>query len=59
MMLTDEELVMACRNGDESAWEAITLKYQALLFSIPQGWSKPRSGLGRASGSFHYAFQKT
>lgn len=42
MTLTDEELVMACRGGDESAWEAITLKYQSLLFSIPR-----RAGLSR------------
>ncbi len=42
MTLTDEELVLACRNGDESAWEAITLRYQALLFSIPR-----RAGLNR------------
>ncbi len=38
----DEELVKAARDGDESAWEAITLKYQNLLFSIPR-----RAGLGR------------
>lgn len=37
----DEELVAACRKGDESAWEAITLKYQNLLYSIPR-----RAGLG-------------
>jgi len=42
MKRTDEELVMACRKGDESAWEAIILKYQNLLFSIPR-----RAGLGR------------
>jgi RNA polymerase sigma factor (sigma-70 family) len=42
MLRKDEELVQACRNGDESAWEAITLKYQNLLFSIPR-----RAGLGK------------
>jgi RNA polymerase sigma factor (sigma-70 family) len=42
MKRTDEELVKACRQGDESAWEAITYKYQNLLFSIPR-----RAGLGR------------
>lgn len=38
----DEELVKACREGDESAWEAVTLKYQNLLYSIPR-----RAGLGK------------
>jgi len=36
MHRTDEELVKACREGDESAWEAITYRYQKLLFSIPR-----------------------
>ncbi len=38
---TDEELVAACRRGDEAAWEMIVLKYQKMLFSIPR-----RAGLG-------------
>ncbi len=38
---TDEELVAACRRGDESAWEMIVLKYQNMLFSIPR-----HAGLG-------------
>ena len=38
---TDEELVAACRRGDETAWETIVLKYQKMLFSIPR-----RAGLG-------------
>ncbi len=42
MNRTDEELVIACRGGDESAWEAITYKFQNLLFSIPR-----RAGLGK------------
>ncbi len=42
MKRSDEELVKACRSGDESAWEAITYKYQNLLYSIPR-----RAGLGR------------
>lgn len=33
---TDEELVEACRRGDESAWEIIITKYQNMLFSIPR-----------------------
>lgn len=42
MFQTDEELVEACRRGDESAWETIVYKYQNLLFSIPV-----RAGLRR------------
>lgn len=42
MAETDEELVKACRRGDESAWETIVYKYQKLLFSIPR-----RAGLSR------------
>ncbi|MBS1796551.1 MAG: sigma-70 family RNA polymerase sigma factor [Acidobacteria bacterium] len=36
MVESDEELVRACRAGDESAWERIVVKYQNLLFSIPR-----------------------
>ncbi len=42
MHRTDEELVKACREGDESAWETVTCKYQNLLYSIPR-----RAGLGK------------
>ncbi len=42
MPRTDEELINACRNGDESAWEDIVFKYQKLLYSIPR-----RAGLGK------------
>lgn len=42
MLQSDEELVKACREGDEAAWEAIVLKYQNMLYSIPR-----RAGLGR------------
>ena len=42
MIQTDEELVKACRQGDEAAWETIVLKYQNLLHSIPR-----RAGLGK------------
>ena len=42
MHRSDEELVSACRDGDDSAWEAITYRYQRLLFSIPR-----RAGLGQ------------
>lgn len=42
MLRTDEELVKACRDGDETAWEAIVQKYQKLLYSIPR-----RAGLSK------------
>lgn len=42
MHRTDQELVKACREGDESAWESVTCKYQNLLYSIPR-----RAGLGK------------
>jgi RNA polymerase sigma factor (sigma-70 family) len=36
----DRELVLACRRGDEHAWEALVNKYRHLVYSIPH-----RSGL--------------
>jgi RNA polymerase sigma factor (sigma-70 family) len=42
MHRTDEELVKACRAGDESGWDAIVQKYQNLLHSIPR-----RAGLSK------------
>lgn len=41
MQRTDEQLVAACRAGDESAWEVIVLRHQKILNSIPR-----RAGLG-------------
>ena len=41
-ILSDEELVEACRRGDETAWETIVHKYQNMLFSIPR-----RAGLSQ------------
>lgn len=46
MLQTDEELIKRCREGDESAWEIIVLKYQKILFSIPR-----RAGLSDASSA--------
>lgn len=42
MVQTDEELIKACRAGDETAWETIVYKYQNLLYSIPR-----RAGLSQ------------
>ncbi len=36
MTLSDEKLVLACRKGDESAWEALVNRYQRLIYTIPR-----------------------
>jgi len=36
MGLTDKELLLACRNGDQAAWEALIKRYQRLMFTIPR-----------------------
>jgi len=36
MTLSDENLVLACRKGDESAWEALVNRYQRLIYTIPR-----------------------
>jgi RNA polymerase sigma factor (sigma-70 family) len=36
MTLSDEKLVLACRNGDETAWEALVSRYQRLIYTIPR-----------------------
>ena len=40
---TDEALVLACRAGDDAAWEEMVKRYQRLVFSIPR-----RAGLDEA-----------
>lgn len=35
-MQSDESLLMACRQGDEHAWETLVERYQRLVFSIPR-----------------------
>lgn len=32
---SDPELIQACLNGDEKAWEALVNRYRRLIFSIP------------------------
>jgi RNA polymerase sigma factor (sigma-70 family) len=34
--LTDEGLVLACREGDETAWEELIRRYERLVYSIPR-----------------------
>ena len=33
---TDKQLLLACRRGDERAWEALVNRYQRLIYTIPQ-----------------------
>ncbi len=40
MELTDKQLLLACRRGEEPAWEALIKRYQRLIYTIPR-----RSGL--------------
>ncbi|HEX8352640.1 MAG TPA: sigma-70 family RNA polymerase sigma factor [Pyrinomonadaceae bacterium] len=32
----DEQLLAACRRGDEGAWEALVARYQRLIYAIPR-----------------------
>ena len=36
MQPTDKELLLACRQGDESSWEVLVDRYQRLIYSIPR-----------------------
>ncbi|HFQ93741.1 MAG TPA: sigma-70 family RNA polymerase sigma factor [Anaerolineae bacterium] len=33
--MTDDELIRACRQGNEAAWETVLDKYERLVYSIP------------------------
>lgn len=46
MRRTDRELLSACRNGDESSWEALVDRYQRLIYTIPR-----RAGLNQDQAS--------
>lgn len=43
---TDEQLLLACRRGDEGAWEALVKRYQRLIYAVPR-----RAGLGEDAAS--------
>ena len=36
MQISDAQLIRDCRRGDESAWEALVLRYQKLIYAIPR-----------------------
>ena len=46
MTQTDEQLLLACRRGEEAAWEALVKRYQRLIFAIPR-----RAGLDEDSSA--------
>lgn len=33
--LPDEELVVACRSGDDNAWDALVERYERLVYTVP------------------------
>jgi RNA polymerase sigma factor (sigma-70 family) len=53
MKPTDKQLLLACRRGEESAWEALVNRYQRLMYAIPR-----RAGLDddQASDVFQEVF---
>jgi RNA polymerase sigma factor (sigma-70 family) len=36
MAQSDEELLRACRRGDETAWESLVRRYQRLVYAVPR-----------------------
>jgi RNA polymerase sigma factor (sigma-70 family) len=36
METTDKQLLLACRRGEESAWETLVKRYQRLMYAIPR-----------------------
>jgi RNA polymerase sigma factor (sigma-70 family) len=52
---SDEELIQACRRGEAAAWEALIVRYQRLVYSIPR-----RAGLDedRSAEIFQRVFEK-
>src|SRR5690349_3972784 len=46
MQPTDKELLIACRRGDESSWQALVDRYQRLIYAIPR-----RAGLNEDHAS--------
>ena len=46
MEQSDSELLLACRRGDQAAWESLVHRYQRLIYTI-----RRRAGLGEDSAS--------
>lgn len=49
---SDDALILACRRGDQAAWEALVYRYQRLIYTIPL-----RAGLGENAAAD--VFQRT
>ena len=35
---SDEELILACREGDRRAWETLVYRYRSLIYAITYNW---------------------
>jgi RNA polymerase sigma factor (sigma-70 family) len=46
MQATDKELLIACRQGNESSWQTLVDRYQRLVFAVPR-----RAGLNEDQAS--------
>src|SRR5687768_4689004 len=42
MPLSDQELILASRQGDAAAWESLVEKYERLVYSIPLNYGLSR-----------------
>ncbi|MGB9178743.1 MAG: sigma-70 family RNA polymerase sigma factor, partial [Pyrinomonadaceae bacterium] len=53
MEQSDKDLLLACKRGDERAWEALVKRYQRLIYAVPR-----RAGLDedRAAEVFQEVF---
>ena len=40
---SDTDLVAACRQGEAAAWDALVLRYERLVYTIPLRYGLPRS----------------
>ena len=36
MQASDAALILACRNGDEQAWDSLVSRYQRLVYGVPR-----------------------
>ena len=41
-LLPDPELIEACLRGSSQAWEALLVRYQRLIYSIPMRYGLPK-----------------
>src|SRR6267154_2045109 len=46
MEQSDKQLLLACRRGDERAWESLVNRYQRLIYTIPR-----RAGLDHSQAA--------